>query len=434
MLKRMTGQAGRKQLANIAMLIGGYGLGQGSLFLSQTWLVVKGDLDLLAFFGTNFAFAVLAAVIVDAGSYIVLARHTVHRLSEGDTWPEIWRCYWETSVFRLVMAGAIASVAVVLFLFLGADEETVGFALWFAPALLVWSFNGTGLIDGLNLSGVSGLSGALPYIAAAAALFGCYEFSVTRPGAVLGGAIFIGYAGTVAVQFLTLSALGKPPHFVRPTKAGVKRAMTEGLQLTSSQIPGQLYFRAQLLLSNSFLGADATALFIYGKQIVTAFNQVISFVRRTEFPNLVAKLSQAQDNLLQTVFRVQRLGNYLSVVMAIAVLLAGLAMSCYAGGETARAGYVLVLFAPTIVTTTLLMALQQAMAAVGNYGALSKYVAFAMLTGLAVAVATIDWLGLVGLALADLVQHATNIWLTIAHIRNKQPWDEDRHPAQAVGR
>ncbi|SMF51068.1 Membrane protein involved in the export of O-antigen and teichoic acid [Xaviernesmea oryzae] len=422
MLKRITGQVDRKQLINIAMLTGGYGLGQGSLFFSQTWLLVNGDLKLLAFFGTSFAFAVLAVMIVDAGSYIVLARHTVNQLSSEDAWLEIWRCYWETSIFRLVMAAMFAAVTII-FIIIGVDDDAVWFAVWFMPALIIWSFNGTGLIDGLNLSGISGLSGALPYIAAAVALIGCHEFSVERPGGILGAAICLGYAGTVTAQFMTLLVLDRSPRFLCPTKTGIKRSMAQGLQLISSQIPGQLYFRGQLLLSNSFLGADVTALFIYGKQVVNSFIQVIAFIRRAEFPKLVAQLSQTPQDLLRTTFRVQRFGNSLAAAMAIAVLLMGLGLGVYADGETSRAGFVVALFAPTIVTTTVVLAFQQAMSALGKYGALAKCIAAAMLAGTAVAGATINWLGIIGLALADLAQHAVNSWFSVAHLKSLAPTD-----------
>ncbi len=60
------------------MLIGGFGLGQGSLFLAQTWLIARGDIVLLADFGICFSFATLGTMVVEAAP-LQFCRGTLHK-------------------------------------------------------------------------------------------------------------------------------------------------------------------------------------------------------------------------------------------------------------------------------------------------------------------------------------------------------------------
>src|SRR5690606_30479576 len=97
-------------------------------------------------------------------------------------------------------------------------------------------------------------------------------------GAVLGAAFSAGYLLTVLVQLLALKLAGWGMRFENPRWAGIVSAGCDGLALLGGNLPGQAYFRVQLLISSAWLGPAPTALFIYVKQIVTAVIQLISFV------------------------------------------------------------------------------------------------------------------------------------------------------------
>ncbi|MBP1851498.1 hypothetical protein [Rhizobium halophytocola] len=410
-----------RRASNVALLVGGYGIGQGSMFIAQTWLLARGELGLLAFFGTSFAFAILAIILVEAGSIIVLARLTVQNLDADPGWQAIWRCYWETSVFRASVAVIVVLAGLFYLAVIGADRQTTGFALCFVPAIAIWAFNGAGLIDGLSLSGLSGLTGSLPYVAAAIGLF---IVSTTEPqsyGVILGAGLSIGYGLTVVAHFVILWRLGHRPRLVMPSRYGLRRSFADGLSLISTQAPGQLYFRYQLLLSHWFLGLDGTALFIYGKQIVTAFIQLLTFVRRTEFPGLVARLNGGSGDRIQAIFQEQRLGNYLAFCLFACVACAGAGIYAFGGTTAAPAGFAIAALAPTIFSNTLSLAFNQGLSALGLYPQLVRSTALAMTTGALVSTTLGATLGILGFAIADMLQHVTSLTLNIRTIRHRPP-------------
>src|SRR5215475_11773283 len=103
--------AARQRLLNIAFLVVGLALGQGSIFIVQTALVSAGEYNLLSAFGTHYSFAILGTILVDAGASTTLAR-AVARLGTGpDGREQFWRIFCETSVIRLLFAACVGAAA-----------------------------------------------------------------------------------------------------------------------------------------------------------------------------------------------------------------------------------------------------------------------------------------------------------------------------------
>ena len=270
------------RVLNVGLLVGGFGLGQGSIFAAQTWLVAKGELGLLATFGTHFAFATLGTMFVDAGAITTLARHAAHLPGGQTSKAEISRIFWETSVFRLTLAvvtilgGAIYAMAI------STEAFSRSYMLMAAPGFLLWAGNAAGMLDGLKRSGISGLTGSITFVMSALALIFAQHVPLATAGALLGGAFSIGNLLTVAAQWTVLAQHGMRPGFPSLTQSGMVRSAKDGLAMLCGVLPGQLYFRFQLLLSTTFLGAETTAFLLYAKQIVGGVTQIIGFVLRAE--------------------------------------------------------------------------------------------------------------------------------------------------------
>src|ERR1700712_2315583 len=117
MIQRIYGSsANRARFLNVGMLIAGYGFGQGSIFLTQTWLMARGKLHLLALFGTHFSFAMFGIILVEAGSLVTLARQTASMSGEDvsrDAHERLmWQKFWEISVFRMGLALTVVAAII----------------------------------------------------------------------------------------------------------------------------------------------------------------------------------------------------------------------------------------------------------------------------------------------------------------------------------
>jgi len=393
--------ARNRKLLNLTMLIGGFGIGQGSIFVAQTFLVAEGRLDLLATFGLHFSFAILGILLVDWGSLTVLARETATAIAEGGDRAHVWRAWWAMVPSRLLVALLVVGAGLAYAL---TSEDPFGraFVLAALPSALIWAFNATGILDGLKLSGISGVTGSLPYLGVASALFLTRDWSEGSAGLVTGAALTGAYALTIAAQQVATAAAGKRVTFTRPTRRQIGTAAQQGFSSCLSLLPGQLYFRFQLGLSATVLGTEATAVLVYAKQIVSGVAQLIGFLRRIEFPALVESLKGPVDNIVLHILRKQTLGTTVSLAAAVIILPTSLVVAASMPGDGHMAWTTVAAYTPVIISGTLGLCLQQGLFAVGRFHSAATLRLTMTVVALALSSALVSILGLYGFILADV--------------------------------
>lgn len=395
---------------NAALLIGGYAAGQGGIFAVQTLLLADGRLHLLAAFGSAFSFAILGSLIVDFGGLTALARETARCEGRAE---EIWRHYWAVTACRLAVAVAVIGAAA-SYAALASDAFSAAYALWALPAAVIWAFNAAGVLDGLRLGGVNGIAGAAPYLSSALALVVAMNVSPEVRGALLGGALSAGYAVTLIGQYVALRRAGHSPRFVRPQMAEVATAGREAGAVLLTTLPGQLYFRYQLLLANIVLGPAGTALFVYAKQVATAAAQIVGFLRRVEFPDLVLRLAEARGDAVRVAMEVQRVGTRLGAAAAVAMITGGLAGHFWLPGPLADAATAVAMFGPTVLAGAYSTALLQGLQANRRYAAAAAIMAMSVGAGAAIGTVAFAAPTLAVFVLADLVVYAVAFLLSRA--------------------
>lgn len=404
------------RVINIGLLIAGLGLGQGAIFAVQTLLVSNGEFDLLAAFGTHYSFAILGIIAIDGGASTILARDVARRGGQKSR-DELWRIFWETSAVRLLTALVLVIGAVAYVLAIASDGFSrcyMGFAL---PGLLVWAGNGTGLLDGLRLSGISGMTGSVAYVMSAIGLALAAHQPAETAGSIAGAAFSLGYLVTVAAQWIALGRVGWSPRFEMVTRAGLARSFRDALSLLFQLLPGQINMRVQLVLSTLYLGAETTALFLYCKQVVTALTQIIAFVLRVDFPGLVEKVSGSQGASFGSIFTAQKTTFYCAVVFTVgALIVAGIAAMVPDHGLH-RAAMVMMPFAPTILTLSLSLMMIQALAALGAYALIARTVVVSSVLGIIVSYLLVTKLNVYAFAVAEVASHLVGFCLVYQHIR-----------------
>jgi O-antigen/teichoic acid export membrane protein len=372
-------------------------------------------------FGTAFSFATLATTVVDAGSITVLAR-TVAADGQGVKGSDqIWRTYWGLCVVRLAFASAVTLIALVCVTLID-DDYYFWFAVTALPASFIWAFNGAGLLDGLHRSGISGLSGAFPYLVSAVALVLTVSFDNASAGIALGASLSLGYAATVATQFVALHRLGHTPRQAWGNRTSLLRLAITSLQMLLTLLPGQIFFRFQLLLANAFLGVAGTALFLYAKQVAAALLQLVGFLRRTEFPKLVSRLSVegARASILGAAWRVQRLGTLAGVLGMLAMLAFSGALALFGVGDLAKSAATVALFSPTVLTASLSMAATQTLVAIGAYGQAARGTLVSVCISALLSAWLVTQAGIAGMAVAEMAGSLLIVALVIRSLRAHQ--------------
>jgi O-antigen/teichoic acid export membrane protein len=406
------------RLVNVGLLVAGYALGQGTIFAVQTWLVARGEYDLLSAFGTHFSFAMLSIFLIDAGSTTTLARQ-IARLSADQTNDELWPLFWATVVVRAAIAMALGVAALVYALAFSSDPFSRYYLLSILPGFAVWTGNAVGLLDGLKLSGLSGVTGSIAFATSALGLALAPNTPPETAGVILGCAFSVGYILTVMAQWTALGRLGTYLRYHRPTRHGIMRAFSDGLALLSQFVPGQLILRVQLVLSTVYLGTESTALFVYAKQAVVAMTMLVGFIMRVNFPGLVQTMTRAKEHSIGSIFEAQK-----SAIGSAFFLAAGTLIVCFMAPlapqyHLARAAQLLMAYAPSIVTISAVSIMMLGMAAIGNYVSGARISAISALVGTVVSYLAIGPFGIYGLLIGELTSHLLALGLLYRHLRGK---------------
>lgn len=413
LIKRISQQGAFRRLVNLGMLIGGFGLGQGSIFLVQTWLVATGKTEMLALFGAHFSFAILGIVAVEAGSLTILSARIARQIHSGSAAADVWRAYWETTIFRLTVAILLVAAGLAALAFWPLPGFSSSYLIWSLPAMLLWAFNAAGFLDGLQKSGVSGLTGSIAYVASALALFFASDLPSAEAGAWTGAAFSIGYALTILAQFAALAVSGWRPAWASPSAAGIRQAFVEEGSMLAGLLPGQLYFRAQLAIAAFALGHNATAVLVYGKQIIGAASQIAGFARRVEFPRLVQAVAGDPSLSAAATMRIQRSSLAIAAAFASMIAIAALIVISMASGFAVEAWSFLAIFCITALTESVGQALVQGLFARSRYHAAAVTrilaVAFAVVFGYVF----VSFFGVRVFVLSDLLSHAIVITLSL---------------------
>jgi O-antigen/teichoic acid export membrane protein len=392
-------------IINIGLLITGLGVGQGAIFAVQTWLVARGQFELLSWFGTHYSFAILGIILTDGGASTILAREMA-RLSSGQgTTDEFWRIFCETVAFRLLMATVMGMAAAVYAVTIASDGFSRSYLLCALPGLLFWAANAGGLLDGLKLTGISGIIGSLAYAASAIGLALAPNASPEMAGAILGGAFSGGYLLTVLAQWTVLRRYGWEPQIKKVTVAGLVLAFKNGSAMLFQLLPGQIILRVQLTLSAMYLGPETTAVFTYVRQIVTALNMVLNVVLRVDFPGLVQKVTRTKKQSLRGILEAQKTTLYCAVAFTAGAIIVSSLSFLMPQSRFSAAAKTLLTFSPTILTSSFSLMMLQAMVALGAYAPVARISAISAAVGIAVSCLLVATVDLYALVAGELVTH-----------------------------
>lgn len=381
------------------------GIGQGAIFAVQTWLLANGQFELLSRFGTHYSFAIFGIILTDGGTSTILARDVAGLADSRESPDEFWRSFFEIVVFRLSVVTLLGLAAAIYIATVASDGFSRSYLLGILPGLLLWAGNATGLLDGLRLSGIGGLTGSLAYVASASALALAPSASPEMAGLILGSAFSGGYFLAILTQWTILSCFGWTPRIRKVTAAGLMLAFKNGAAMLFQLVPGQIGWRVQLTLSAVYLGPETTAVLTYVKQIVNAVTMIVLTVVRVDFPGLVQKISRTTEPSFRTIAQAQKTTLLCAVAFTVGAILVSSLSYIVPQSRFAAAAHALLMFSPTILSTAFSAVMAQGMIALGAYMAVARITAIGAAAGIAASCLLIGPLGLYAILAGELVSH-----------------------------
>ena len=339
-------------------------LGQGSVFVSQTWLMSHGKTQIVGEVGVATAFVTFFIYLIDWGGMFILSRR-----SAGSKPLNLAPSHLIRALIALVCVAGIA-----IYVLTKVGQSVMSYYLLTGSAgLLLWSFNITGVLDGNGLSGVSGLLFAIPWIAVSVAMI-CCDWGKPLISAIVTGASFsAGAVVCVLLQYAVARWRKLPIFFARPTRDEAILYLREGAGYFFSWAPGQIYWRALLFLVQTSLGSIAAGQFVYVRSLLNTIFQAVYFVRRIEFPELV-KTDLARTLRVGTTLKVQHVSIILSGLATLFLIVAYHVPHPRLPHDLERSIGILSIFSPLVLLGGVSAAFGQVLLARGKSGLYAQIV------------------------------------------------------------
>lgn len=397
---------------NMGGLLAGFGLGQGSLFAVQTWLLATGEIAFMGQFAIINTMILLAYQAIDLGGLVILARHVA---TEDPGSRDIPTYFWSFSAVRISVA-FVLTVMGLIWLAINPTSFNSNYTAMAIPGLILLAVSPGGILDGHNMSGWTGATWALPFVASAIALPFGLGMSPRGAGMLLGGAMSLGAILAVGVQYGLLHWQGLHVPYRRPKAAVIREGGHEALLYLVGWLPDQLSFRAQVGIATALLGLEAAALFIYAKQIIMIATRFLVFARRVEYPALVKQLTNPQ-HLVRKVLSIQKISLFMGILGTVIFAIFGLLMNIVFPLKMHGAGLVIATFAPIILTASVYATFLQACYAVKRTDISARTAVVVDVIGLGLLFALVPLIGMTGIALAEGICHIVGVILLLFAFR-----------------
>lgn len=286
----------------IFSLLLGFGLGQGSMFLAQTYLLYHQRFELASSSAIGLGFLSLTYWTVEMGG--IFTFNKAFQKSTSDI------CNYFTA--RFILGLGVAVISLVALISIKAKDELLFGVITIAPAIAVaTTVSLLGYIDATQKNQkISHMSG-LPWIFASISLL--LPQHLTTPyqhGITIGLAFLAGQLLFTLAQHACMRREVNQLNFKSIKNKEVISYLKDGVAYNISFSSSQIYGRTTPMLIDTIIGAKISSLYIYTRNITNMFSQVAIFAKRIEFN----RLSQTKDHRVTTLIKLQNISSSLTAI------------------------------------------------------------------------------------------------------------------------
>jgi hypothetical protein len=297
-----------KQFLNI---LSGYIFGQGSMFFVQTYLMSLGNVTLIGNIGIGLGILSLLQWISDMGSIFLLPKYAEEGINNVISY----------FIARIIILPIIFILFYISLSFYDPSLIVKDILLWGYVIIFINSFSLVGLVDYYEKNHlVSKLSG-LSWILSSCIVFVFIILDVNESiiGTYLGGAYSIGLLIFVCIQWYSLKSIINS-FDIKSENFKLNNVMCKSYDIISYLIyfmSSQIYGRIVPMLIDKYIGVSVSGIYIYARNIINLFSQLVMFTRRVENKSLY---TMAVDEFsLRKLINMQKFSLVLGFVLIISV-------------------------------------------------------------------------------------------------------------------
>lgn len=255
-------------------------IGQGLFFATSAYFLHSNP-TLIGDVSTGYGSAILLSMIVDWGGATTQRQFSNHDLNTD----LLWRYFKTRSPIAM-----IAAVGTFTLYAQGVpNPQVASFLIGATPGILSYAMNLSGALDVLDRNANHAYLQALP-----TTLLSAYLLISDGPTALMAGLYYSSGCAFQAIgqMLLTSTHLSQRSSHQRSDSGptDVKKILTEGIYVLSTNLPGQLISRLVPITLTATDHSSAAATYNFLKQSQGLINQIVTLARRAEYNLALSKI------------------------------------------------------------------------------------------------------------------------------------------------
>lgn len=296
-------------MKRILYLLFGFGLGQGSMFLAQTYLIYNHKFEIASKSAIGLGFLSLTYWAVEMGG--IFTFNKAYQKSPA----EIINYF----TARFLIGLGIAALSIASLNLLKIDDQLLLGIVSITPAIAIATTASLlGYIDATQKNHKTSHLSGLPWITASAFLL--LPEQLTNPhqhGIAIGLAFLAGQLIFTLSQHICMRQELKLLDLQAIKKDKVIAYTKDGLAYNLSFSSSQIYGRTTPLIIDAVIGAKISSLYIYTRNITNMFSQISIFAKRIEFPHL----SNLKNKKFTSLLQLQKISSTITTLFFLSTLI-----------------------------------------------------------------------------------------------------------------
>lgn len=292
-------------MKHILLLLSGFLIGQGGMFLAQTYIISLQEFEIVAVLGIGLGLLSLLQWISDGGGVFLLSR----QFSE----PDFFEIFSSFIIARIIIGLSLYFLLSYTVYLLELDQQITSILNTGWIVVVIWSLNITGILDYTKKNELAGPVSGLCWLFSAIASVLLYESDFF--GLYVGLFYITGLFVTVMVQWYVAGKSELLNDIEMPKIEIIITQIKLIISYNSAYISAQGYARIIPILIDKVFDTKLSGIYIYAKNISNMISQLIFFSRRVEFHELVTYVISEQFSFVGVLLR-QKYSLFLSVFSA----------------------------------------------------------------------------------------------------------------------
>lgn len=379
-------------------IVFGFVLGQGTMFIVQTYLLINNKIEIIANIGIGLGILSLVQWMSDGGGIFQLSR----MIDDGKLQKNIFSLF----LGRLIMGSGLFLIIYSLVLYFYENNNVVQIIKLGWVVVILWSFNLVGILDYYSKNHMYGPFSGINWMLPAIYVY----FYSEEPNLYIGVSVsyLIGIFLMLAIQFVLI----KPKFLIKISMKIDRKTIKSAFDYNLAFLISQGYARIVPIIIDKNININTSGVYVYAKNICNLISQLCQFIRRLEFKILVEQFKK-ENSSSKIMYLQKKTLLFVLISTCSVILISGIGYKDVIGKDDVLLYMMLLLLIPWVIASNY----SQYFISIGALKIYSRVMCYSVIISLITINYFIMYIGVYSIIVAEVLMYLFQIYIYRKKIR-----------------